>query len=230
MRASTAGNGTATSEPYVRLQASGASAPGAGAHDRNNHKEWRNVKATRIALSALAVAGIAWAATPGVSSASAGAAKPKTIKPYDHIIEIMMENTSYGTIIGNASAPAINHLASTYGLATNYFGVTHPSEPNYMAAIAGDYFGVQDDNQFYCTPAMALTDSTCTGTTVNHTVGAQSIADQLTAVGKTWRGYFQSLPPAPAPGQLVVTGPNANGPYTFKYPSNANALYASKHN
>jgi hypothetical protein len=27
-----------------------------------------------------------------------------------------------------------------------------------------------------------------------------------------------------------MTGPNANGPYTFKYPSNAIALYASKHN
>jgi acid phosphatase len=28
---------------------------------------------------------------------------------------------------------------------SNYFGVTHPSEPNYMAAIAGDYFGMQND-------------------------------------------------------------------------------------
>ena len=135
------------------------------------------MKTTRIALSALAVAGIAWAATPGISSASAGAAKPKTIKPYDHIIEIMMENTSYSTIIGNANAPAINHLASTYGDATNYFGVTHPSEPNYMANIAGDYFGVQDDNQFYCTAALATTDPTCAGTTVDHTVNAPTIAD-----------------------------------------------------
>jgi len=45
----------------------------------------------------------------------------------------------------------------------------------------------------------------------------------------TWRGYFQSLPPIPASG-VVMTGPNANGPYTFKWPSNFNALYASKHN
>jgi hypothetical protein len=29
---------------------------------------------------------------------------------------------------------------------TNYFAVTHPSEPNYMAAIAGDYFGMENDN------------------------------------------------------------------------------------
>ena len=28
----------------------------------------------------------------------------------------------------------------------------------------------------------------------------------------------------------MKTGPNANGPYSFKWPSNTNALYASKHN
>src|ERR1035437_10662453 len=179
----------------------------------------------RLAIGAMAVAGVAWMATPGVGSANSGNAG---IPRYQHIVEIMMENQSYGTIIGNSLAPQINALANQYGLATNYYGVTHPSEPNYMASIAGSYFGVQDDNQFYCTPALALTDATCTGTTVNHTVAAQSIADQLTAVGKTWRGYFQSLPPAPAPGQLVVTGPNANGPYPCKYPSSSNALSASK--
>ena len=63
---------------------------------------------------------------------------------------------------------------------------------------------------------------------MNHTVSAPSLADQLTAAGKTWKGYFQSLPPAPA--TYVKTGPGANGPYTFKYPSSAHAFYASKHN
>jgi acid phosphatase len=29
---------------------------------------------------------------------------------------------------------------------TNYFGVTHPSEPNYMASIVGDYLGMQNDD------------------------------------------------------------------------------------
>src|SRR5262249_9432605 len=67
------------------------------------------------------------------------------------------------------------------------------------------------------------------GTTVNHTVSAPTIADQLTAAGKTWKGYFQNLPPIPSTG-VVMTGPHANGPYAFKWPSNSNALYASKHN
>jgi phospholipase C len=184
----------------------------------------------RFALSAVALSALASTAGAGVSSATTSDHHEGSIPHYQHVVEIMMENTSYGTIIGNSLAPQINALAARYGLATDYFGVTHPSEPNYMANIAGSFFGVQDDNQFYCTPAMASTDPHCSGTTVNHTINAPTLADQLTAAGMSWKGYFQSLPPTPAPGTLVSSGPNANGPYTFKYPSNANALYASKHN
>jgi len=180
----------------------------------------------QIATAAVALAGAAWAVSPGVSSAGT---VTSPIPRYQHIVEIMMENTSYSTIIGNPVAPQLNALANAYGLATNYFGVTHPSEPNYMASIAGSNFGVQDDNQFYCTPALASTDPHCFGTTVNHTVAAPTLADQLTAAGMTWRGYFQNLPPIPSSG-LITTGPDANGPYSFKWPSNAIALYASKHN
>jgi phosphatidylinositol-3-phosphatase len=188
------------------------------------------MKPTRIAVTALALTGFTGVGVADVSAASPPDSSHRSIPHYQHIVEIMMENTSYGTIIGNPLAPQINALANRYGLATNYFGVTHPSAPNYTANIAGSYFGVQDDNQFYCTPAMAGTDPNCAGTTVNHTVNAPTIASQLTAADMTWKGYFQSLPPTPAPGTLVTTGPNANGPYTFKYPNSTNALYASKHN
>jgi phospholipase C len=186
------------------------------------------MRLTRLAIGAMAVLGVAWMATPVVGSATT---LESQIPPYQHIVEIMMENQSYGTIIGNPLAPNINALANQYGLATNYFGVTHPSEPNYMAAVGGSYFGVQDDNQFYCTAALAATEPAswqCGGTTVDHTVSAPSIADQLTAAGKTWKGYFQSLPAIDGP--VIKLGPNANGPYTFKAPTLSNALYASKHN
>src|SRR6202162_2199248 len=143
------------------------------------------MRLNRLAIGAIAVAGVAWMATPGVGSASSG---DPGIPRYQHIVEIMMENTSYGTIIGSSLAPNINAFANQYGLATNYYGVTHPSEPNYMAAVAGSYFGVQDDNQFYCTPALAASEPAswqCGGTTVDHTVNAPSLADQLTVAGKT---------------------------------------------
>ncbi len=190
------------------------------------------MKLKRFVVGLVAVAGVAFAVVPNAVSArqSHRGARPDVSLPhYQHVVEIMMENTSYGTIIGNALAPNINALASRYGLATNYFGVTHPSEPNYVANVGGSFFGIQDDNQFYCTPALANTDPNCAGTTVDHTVNATSLADQLTAAGKSWKGYFQSLPYVD-PSQVVSNGPNANGPYTFKWPSNSDALYASKHN
>jgi phosphatidylinositol-3-phosphatase len=186
----------------------------------------------RIVLGLMTLAGVAFVIVPSAVSARQSRSSNESgssVPHYQHIVEIMMENTSYGSIIGNSLAPNINALANRYGSATNYFGVTHPSEPNYVANIGGSYFGIQDDNQFYCTPALATTDPNCAGTTVNHTVSAASLADQLTAAGMTWKGYFQSLPYVD-PSNVVSSGPQANGPYTFKWPSNTDALYASKHN
>src|SRR5712692_3158163 len=52
------------------------------------------------------------------------------IDNFQHVFVIMMENTSYTSLIGNPNAPFINSTATNYGLATNYFGVAHPSQPN----------------------------------------------------------------------------------------------------
>ena len=57
-----------------------------------------------------------------------------------------MENYGYGDVIGSSQAPYINGLATTYGLATNYFAVSHPSLPNYIAATSGATQGITDDN------------------------------------------------------------------------------------
>jgi hypothetical protein len=119
---------------------------------------------------------------------------------YRHIFVIMMENHNYEQIIGNPGAPRINALARTYGLATNYYGVTHPSEPNYLASVAGSYFGIQDD-----APPSAP----------GHTHAAPSIVDQLEARGLTWKTYQQALPYAGFTGASYPPG---------------NALYAVKHN
>ena len=72
----------------------------------------------------------------GSSSASGDSGMPR----YQHIFYIMMENQAYDEIVGNANAPHINALAEQYGLATSYYGVTHPSEPNYVASVGGDVY------------------------------------------------------------------------------------------
>jgi hypothetical protein len=95
---------------------------------------------------------------------------------FSHIYVIMMENTNYEDVIGNtADAPYINYLANTYSFAANYYGVTHPSEPNYLANIAGDFFGLHADD-----PTKRFS--------------VQNIVDQLEAKGLTWATYQQGLP------------------------------------
>jgi hypothetical protein len=55
---------------------------------------------------------------------------------FDHVFIIMMENTGYNTLIGNPNAPFINFAAATTGLATNYYGVAHPSQPKSVALFS----------------------------------------------------------------------------------------------
>ena len=91
---------------------------------------------------------------------------------FDHVYVIMMENTGFDSLIGNSNAPFINFAAQTTGLAANYFGVAHPSQPNYIAATSGAVNGVVDDN--------------------DTTVDVPNVVDQLEAKGKTWKAYMQS--------------------------------------
>jgi phospholipase C len=106
------------------------------------------------------------------ASADSGGGNRSSLKNFQHVFIIMMENTGFTSLIGNPNAPFINSAASTNGLATNYFGVSHPSQPNYIAATSGSTNGVANDNDI--------------------TIDVPNIVDQLEANGKTWKGYMQS--------------------------------------
>ncbi len=87
-----------------------------------------------------------------VAGATAGIATegpvPGGIPPLDHVFVIVMENHSYGQIIGNPAMPFINGAIKngTVNLATNYFAVGHPSLTNYLEIVGGSNFGVRSDN------------------------------------------------------------------------------------
>lgn len=123
--------------------------------------------AVTLALLALLITLIAPARAAG------GNGDRSDLKNFQHVFIIMMENTGFDSLIGNPNAPWINAAAATYGVATNYFGVAHPSQPNYIAATSGSTNGVANDND----------------TTIN----VSNIVDQLEAQGKTWKAYMQSL-------------------------------------
>ncbi len=167
------------------------------------------MRLTRIAGLAAAFALVATTAAPGMVSAHERPVEGAGgIPAYQHIFVVVMENHNYQQIIGNPHAPRINSLAQRYGLATHYYGITHPSEPNYVALIGGSNFGIQSDDPYSDTAGQASDH-------VNHTITASNLADQLEAAGLSWKSYQQSLP-----------YPGYTGTY---YPSSANPLYASKH-
>ncbi len=60
----------------------------------------------------------------------------------DHIVIVVEENKSFSQIIGNADAPYINALAKRGVLFTNSYGITHPSQPNYLALFSGTTRGI----------------------------------------------------------------------------------------
>jgi len=101
---------------------------------------------------------------------------------FDHVFVIMLENHSQSSVIGNPNAPYISSLANKYAMAANYYGVTHPSEPNYVAAISGSNWGhnVDDPNLVY-----------------DHL----NIVDELEAHHLTWAAYMESMPSAGFTGQ-----------------------------
>jgi hypothetical protein len=69
------------------------------------------------------------------------------VSKLDHVFVIVLENhnsfTSFGSngILDNPQAPQITALAKKYNVAPNYHGAWHPSLPNYLAMIIGDWIG-----------------------------------------------------------------------------------------
>ena len=101
------------------------------------------------------------------------------IPAFQHIFEIVLENTSYDRLIGNPQAPYFNALAKQYGLATQFYSVTHPSLPNYLVLTGGSQFGVSTD---------------CTADSASCTQDQPNLADAIEQSGRTWVAYFESMP------------------------------------
>src|SRR5215204_3202697 len=61
------------------------------------------------------------------------------------IVIVVEENRSFEDIISNVSAPYLNSLANSGASFTNFFALTHPSQPNYLHLYAGGNQGVLDN-------------------------------------------------------------------------------------
>lgn len=90
------------------------------------------------------------------------------------MVLVVEENHSYSQVIGNASMPYLNGLASKYGLATQYYADVHPSIGNYFMLTTGQIETVDDMFQ--------------------GTISDDNIVRQLVKANKTWHSYAESLP------------------------------------
>ncbi|HEY1453657.1 MAG TPA: alkaline phosphatase family protein [Roseiarcus sp.] len=182
-----------------------------------------------------AVFALLTAASLTLACSGAIAAAPK------HVILIMMENHGTDTLLGNKEdAPFLNELIAEPGVsyATQYYGVTHPSLPNYLALIAGDTMGIHDDckagadvkcrpEEFVpnadepATAGRLLTDEQeKQAAETAHLFPGKTLIDQLDEAKVSWKVYMQGLPADQKGVEFAPLDPN--GKVVAK-------LYAQKH-
>lgn len=94
------------------------------------------------------------------------------------VLVVIEENHSLTQM--RAGMPYLAELSDKYGYATNWSAVTHPSEPNYLAVIAGSTLGIANDRS----PAANAS-----------RIGmASSVFSQARRAGKSARTYAESAP------------------------------------
>lgn len=92
-------------------------------------------------------------------------------KYFDRVITVIFENKNYADAM---KQPFFQELASTGANFSNFYGLTHPSQPNYIALTSGSMQGVTSDD------------------VVN--IDSTNIIDLLEAKGITWKVYAEDYP------------------------------------
>ncbi|KAM4055008.1 phosphoesterase family protein [Hirsutella rhossiliensis] len=117
----------------------------------------------------------------GARAVAKAAATAKTTSPtsnvegkaFDRLAIIYFENQNYDKAYGDPNFSWFTKKGITL---SNYYAVTHPSQPNYMASIAGDYFGMENDS-FGRAPRNVST-----------------VIDLLESKGISWGHYQEDMP------------------------------------
>jgi len=112
------------------------------------------------------------------------------------IVVIFMENHEQSEVVGSSSAPYQNSLIREGRSYTNYFAITHPSLPNYLAFASGSTHGKTDDN------------------VTAGELGGPTLWTQLTAAGVQWGVYEESMP---SPCFTEYSAGSSPGDYALKH-------------
>jgi phosphatidylinositol-3-phosphatase len=100
-----------------------------------------------------------------------------------HVVWVLMENRDLGRIIGpRVATPYLSQLAHTFGYASSYQALAHPSLANYIALTSGSTHGIKHDRNPSLRPIPGLT----------YALGGPSIFSQLP--GGRSRSLLESMP------------------------------------
>ena len=114
--------------------------------------------------------------SPTIDSPTAATVLPSAKVPnFDHIVIIIFENWDLEESLSDPLMPNFNKLANDFTLLTQYYGVKHPSLPNYIALMSGETFDITEN---------------CTDCFFNVT----SLPDLIEASGRTWKTYQEDMP------------------------------------
>ncbi|WP_052206850.1 alkaline phosphatase family protein [Sinomonas humi] len=155
-----------------------------------------------VVLAAAAVLVLAAVAlVRGGAGQQAHAAGPTSqyLPASSHVFVINLENKGYDETWGSSSqAPYLSQTLRSQGVLLNsYYGTGHNSLDNYISEVSGQ--GPNSQTQADCQTYSPFVQSgtadqgQAVGSGCVYPSGVQTIADQLTAAGKTWKGYMEDM-------------------------------------
>jgi hypothetical protein len=176
---------------------------------RYHNSFFTNEKGMARLLALILVSGpIALVSSRGLNAQTiniAGGVQPQSqtaaVNGIQHIIWVWFENRET-TAITAATAPYFTSFAAANVRLTNFYGVSHPSQPNYLDGFSGSNQGVTNDGHF------------------TFPASTDNLAKQLAAAGKSWRVYAQNFPSPCFDGDSStggIDGPGLPGQYVRKH-------------
>ena len=195
-----------------------------------------------LAVALAAVIAFSATATPGPRIASTSDDGDDHGGRFDHVFVIVLENEGFNVTFGpNSKAPFLSKTLTSQGvLLSQYYGTGHVSLDNYVSMLSGQ--GATPETRLDC---QVFLDFAQTGTTPDgqaigsgcvYPANVKTFADQLTSLGKTWRGYMEDMGNDPAREAAACGHPDHNSvdhTQSAEAPSVAVPLgdqYASRHN
>jgi hypothetical protein len=151
------------------------------------------------ALAVLVLAAVALVRGGGGQPAEAAGSTSQYLPPSSHVFVINLENKGYDETWGPSSqAPYLSHTLRSQGVLLNsYYGTGHNSLDNYISEISGQgpNSQTQADCQTYSPFVQTGTadQGQAIGSGCVYPSGVKTVADQLTAAGKTWKGYMEDM-------------------------------------